>query len=141
VVLNSSGKPWVYVAGAYRDKARAAAVAATLRRHGVGVTSAWHDRPDEGVPEADMSRALRAAIAWVNRNELTDADTLVLLVHPNARGSLREHGFALGRGLHTIVVGDRAAVPSLMVEQPECAWAESIDDLVRMLAPAEVSNG
>jgi nucleoside 2-deoxyribosyltransferase len=95
----------VYLATSYANRASARTIAVDLRLAGRHVTSAWHDWPDED--EASLTDARRAEIYRLNLDAIRRSDALVLLRAPSTRGGcFVEAGYALGRGLPVLAVGD-----------------------------------
>jgi nucleoside 2-deoxyribosyltransferase len=115
----------VYLATSYSNRAQSRAIAADLRYAGHHVTSAWHDWPDED--EASLTDARRAEICRLNLMAIDRAEVLVLLHAPCSRGGCNvEAGYALGRGLPVIAVGNQRAATCML-------WgAEWVPDVATM---------
>ena len=98
----------VYVAGASATLDRARSFMSAVRLAGFVVTSRWVEKIDEvgaaneGVPPAVANQA-----ALDNLHDIARAHVLALLAPPKGRGygTGVEFGFALAKGIWTVVVG------------------------------------
>lgn len=136
----------VYVATKWSRRAEAQEVIATLRSLGHTITHDWtqEEDPPAGTPEADMAM-FYAECAADDVNGVLDADAVIFLHDPAARGMYVEFGLALSAGVKAIVVdglGDPTATCPVFYYLPEVEHVSSVEaalDVLDRMALAEVA--
>lgn len=109
----------VYVATRWARRAEARETMARLRAAGHHITHDWtHEDSAEGMEPAAQAEHF-AACARTDVLGVTQADVLLLLHDPAARGAFVELGIALGREMRVIVVGALVEDP---VNEPIFYW-------------------
>lgn len=121
---------FVYIAASMRETERADDAAGRVRAACHAVSSTWHCAGERSF--GTDNRLDRQCIAAQNYTDLLIADTLILLAHPDGRGSLVELGYAIARGYRCIVVGGWQDV-TLMADQLLVQWVDSVDAAVTAL--------
>lgn len=102
-----------YIAAGYSRKEEVAAIAKELESVGVTITSNWHkERPAPQTGLNDNTESFLRRTARKDIQELTAANYFVMLtVDPDKPfkrgGSCVENGFAIARGLPTMIIGPR----------------------------------
>lgn len=121
----------VFVSACFADRHLARETARKLRSAGCQTTSRWHeaDHTPESVAKVDANRELRRKVAADNYEDLRKAGSLLLLAHPDGRGSLCEAATAYYQGKHVAIVGHPDHV-TLMLDLPGIEWFESVDQAV-----------
>jgi hypothetical protein len=120
----------VYLSAAFRRASEVNRFAYDLRRDGVGIVSTWH-RSSTGPTDADLDHAGKVDAALQDLDDLESADALCLFgdapgAYDGQGGKWCEFGYALGMGIHIVVVGHREGIfthlPGVVYcEDPEAA--------------------
>jgi hypothetical protein len=120
----------VYIAAPRGFRVLAGEVATTLRQRGHMVVSMWHDtrcQPVAQVPGEPWHHE-----SFRTRVLVGKADAILLVAHPDCRGSLMEFGTAYDSGLRCVAVGDRTEVTPAL-DLPGVEWVGGIPQAMDLL--------
>lgn len=119
----------VYVAAPWAHKNYAAAVAKTLQTNGHAVVSTWHDEP-EGADD-NLSQSDLAHRAFLDLEELSDANAMFLLNLEKSEGKAVEQGFAIRSGIPIIGIG--CGENNIFQNLPMYTFVETIEEGIHEL--------
>lgn len=119
----------IYLATAFVDRALASEVAELLRGGGHEITREWwHEDPVRFTADPDY----REAVAESDYRGVREADVVVFLNHPEARGALVALGLAIGQGKITLVVRPERQ-PNVFFSLPEVVLVPDVCNVLEAL--------
>lgn len=123
----------LYIATCLERAHEAAALAERLGILGHTVTSRWHDLPGASLTresDAALDADERLDVARENLADVYRSHAVVFLADPRCRGSLLECGYAIGRGIRVLAIGEPSSVTAML---GGATWLPTLADLVLVL--------